>query len=200
MREGPQGFTLLELLVALSVFAVVSVAAYQGVSILSRAHERQETIAARLTGLQRTVASLRRDVAQIAAVERPLTWHGGRQGGLVIVRGGWPNPAGLKRSGLLRVRYSLEAGRLRRRAYLYPQDGNTSVLDETMMDGLDGWSLRLLVGNEWVARDTWPPEKGVTEAGAPPVSPRALEIVFDTRAWGPVTVLLAVTTGQGGAS
>ncbi|MBA2491775.1 MAG: type II secretion system minor pseudopilin GspJ, partial [Gammaproteobacteria bacterium] len=102
-RDG--GLTLIEFLIAVAVFAVLSALAYSGLNnvLLTSSHARAESD--RLTRLQMTMRYLQRDIDQIvnrrvrdqygdqrpplestvAAEEAPL---------LSFTRAGWTNPAG----------------------------------------------------------------------------------------------------------
>lgn len=118
------GFTLVELILAIGISALIAVAAYAGVRVAVAADEGLRAEATRLYELQRALNIIEEDLSQIRP--RSATTAGGvRQaafkGGvlqrplLAFTRAGVPNPAGLQRSELQRVEYVLEDGRLWRR-------------------------------------------------------------------------------------
>ena len=114
------GFTLLEMLIALAIFSLVSMTAG---SLLFQAVEAQDVsvrLGDRLTDIERGLGRLSRDVAQY--VPRQVRDEFGdanpslllNPGSLEFTRRGWANPADHPRSELQRVRYSAEGGALRR--------------------------------------------------------------------------------------
>ncbi len=128
------GFTLLEMLVAIAIFASLSMGAYQvlqGVLTSDEVAKKKET---RLAELQLAFGLLERDVSQM--VPRSGRSEGennkvllaasrfGQQSddwGMAFIRGGWLNPDGiLPRSGLQRVGWRLKDQTLERLSYLYP--------------------------------------------------------------------------------
>jgi len=110
------GMTLLELLVALAIFAMLAAMAYGGLNAVLRTGHKTGDAAQRLAQLQMAFHLLEKDLMQ--AVPRPIRQNHTMQlpamikdidsGGLEFTRTGRPNPSGLQRSHLLRVRYRLE--------------------------------------------------------------------------------------------
>ncbi len=121
-RPRSQGFTLLELLVAIAIFAIM--AALGGISL--EAVVTQQAIAnenyRQLKSLQRTVQILCDDLYQLQPrgvrdvlgqnYELPLIADGRGMYLLRLSRAGWRNPAGFSRGTLQRVQYRLNDGAL----------------------------------------------------------------------------------------
>ncbi|PVM77575.1 type II secretion system minor pseudopilin GspJ [Caulobacter radicis] len=124
-----KGFTLVEMLVAVLIFALISAA---GVAVMGSTLANQSAVRVtvdRHAELQRARAILKADLSQAAARRtrgedgRPaLTafaggdpWGGGGPL-LAFVRRGWENPDGDPRASLQYVEYALVEGRLERRA------------------------------------------------------------------------------------
>jgi general secretion pathway protein J len=63
-----RGFTLLEMLVAMAVFAIMSVVAYGGLRAVLSADQVTQEHARRLADLQVTLSVLERDLAQIVDI------------------------------------------------------------------------------------------------------------------------------------
>ena len=130
MSRPRQGFTLVEVLVALAVFALIAAA---GALVLARTIDTRFTIhehSERIAELQRMRALLKADLAQAAPrrtrapTGRPLprAIMGQALPGdpvLVLARAGWSNPDGAPRPSLQRVEYRVVDGRLERRASTY---------------------------------------------------------------------------------
>jgi len=111
-----RGFTLLEMLVALAVFAVLGLMSSQMLSRILVVHEVATTRGQRLSEIQRGMDLLQRDIMQL--VHRPVRDELGdsipalRVGGeppLELTRTGWRNPLWLPRSELQRVAYLVDA-------------------------------------------------------------------------------------------
>jgi general secretion pathway protein J len=189
------GFTLLELLVALAIFALVSVMAYGGLATVLDQQFATEEIAEQLARLQKTYMVLQRDFEQV--VPRPVRdefgenmapLSGGTQ--LQLTRGGWNNPAGHPRSSLRRVGYRLEEQSLVRYAWsVLDRAQNSEPLEQSLLDGVTGIRTRYLdEGNEW--QDSWPPDRVTTPAAGAGVSlPLAVEVQLEHERFGPITWL-----------
>ncbi len=121
MPRNPRGFTLLELLVAVAILAVIGIASYR---LLDSTIATRDTAArhdATLLALQKAMQILQRDIEQAAS--RPVRDEFGdaqpalyipQENVLELTRLGWRNPLGEPRAELVRVRYIVEDGRLRR--------------------------------------------------------------------------------------
>ena len=177
------GFTLVELLVALVVFAVLAVIAYGGLNSMLTVRERVAASLERTVELQKAYARLRNDLQQLRA--RPSRDpYGEPQPALLLsgdvlelTRSGWRNPLSQPRSALERVAYRVDAdGRLLRTRWLAvdrAQDAATS--EAVVLTGVEELHWRFLDGTEW--RDAWP---ALSNTGAVPLDsvPRAVEVVL----------------------
>lgn len=113
------GFTLVEMLVALTIFALLAAA---GVGMLRSSVDTQSAVDRRLAEVGvvgRLHALLASDLGQ--AVLRPTRGPGGERPAFIgesarmqLVRAGWDNPDGEARSSLQRVEWRLEQGGLAR--------------------------------------------------------------------------------------
>ncbi len=112
------GFTLLELLVAMAIFGIISALALGGLNAIATQQAIAKDQILRLSALQRTVRFLTEDFAQLnprhvrdilgSNSEPPLLANLG-DGTLVrFSHGGWRNPVPVQRGTLQRVQYRLE--------------------------------------------------------------------------------------------
>jgi general secretion pathway protein J len=118
-RQG--GFTLLEVVVAVSIFAVMGVIAFSGLNKMTRDGQTLADSNNRLSELQFAVVYFDRDWAQVSP-RKIRNQYGDEESNIVIVddsitftRSGWSNILGHRRSNLQRVQYLVDDERLLRR-------------------------------------------------------------------------------------
>ncbi len=203
-----RGFTLVELLVALAIFAIMGVMAQAGVRAMLGSQERLAEENARLAELQLAWHTLASDLRQMtprpirdgrgqvrAALERrPIAGAAMR-----FTRSGWANPADERRSTYQRVSYRLEEGTLRR-AHWPRLDRSPASEAQTapLLAEVTGFEVRFL-GRESGWQESWPPP-GAGE-GAATRLPAAVEVTLATESYGEMTRLIrvAAAAGLGGA-
>jgi len=188
-----RGFTLLELLVAMAVFSVMSVLAYGGLRSVLDASQASEVRAERLAELQMAFSVLGRDVEQAIGREirdeygdsQPPVRAGPLADGVMLElsRAGWRNPAGAARSTLQRVAYRLEEETLYRHQWLVLDRAQDSAPAEAqLLTGVKDVRLRFLDGElQWHSQ--WPPLNRTD------VMPKAMEVVLELDEWGEITRL-----------
>ncbi len=188
-----RGFTLLELLVALSIFAVIAVLAYGGLGTVLDQRSATEASAERLAALQKTYLIIQRDIEQL--VPRPIRDEFGDPAPAIIggtafqlTRGGWSNPLGTRRSSLQRVGYALEEQELIRYSWLVLDRAQDSLpRRQVLVDDVNSMRVRYLDAEDnW--QDQWPPAQqtaGIANAlaGNPP---RAVEITLQHEQYGEI--------------
>jgi len=201
MNPAVRGFTLLELLVALAVFAIMATAAYSGLSnvLFTRAAVEQQN--RRLAAVQLAIFRLDQDIQQ-ATPRGVRDEYGDPQpalrGGallddvLILTRAGWDNPLGQSRATLQRVAYRLREGRLWRLHWDVLDRGGLVAPRETLLiDQVREFRARFLDRNgEW--RIDWPPPANAAADDHPPNPnrlPRAVEITLMLEDWGAITRL-----------
>ena len=116
VRQKSPGFTLLELLVSMSIFATLGLGAYQMLQTVADSHQRVRSSAEAFTGLNLAYSIIQRDFNQFAprAVRDeygevlPIIDFENEDYIIEFTRRGWRNPAGRQRSRLQRVAYSLD--------------------------------------------------------------------------------------------
>jgi general secretion pathway protein J len=199
-----RGFTLIEILIASAIAAILAAMAFIAMEEALQNRERVRTAQARLVAAQFTMRSLVQDFSQLAP--RPvrmqvgegyaaaLTGVPGAAAQVTLTRGGWSNPAGIQRSSLQRVRYELREGVLYR-DYWMALDASVDPLpvQRALLDGVEGFTLRYMNdGREW--QDNWPPPQSGEENQLrfQRWRPVAVEVTLQLTDWGTITRLIEV--------
>lgn len=197
-----QGFTLIEVLVALAVFGVLSLLAYMSLGQTLSNADMLTVRMDRLQSVQRTISYLSSELMQ--TVPRSVRDEFGDGStpalqsslasdfALQLTHGGWPNPAGIPRSTMQRTAYRIEDGELIRYHWnVLDRTVNSTPLATVMLDEVDSLTFRFLqVSDEWT--DQWPPLS--TQGGSNSSSlPRAVEIVLALADEGEITRIVEVS-------
>lgn len=197
-----KGFTLLELLIASIIFAIMAIMAYGGLANVMDNSKASQTALKRLQQVQQSVSVLNRDFLQILprAVRdeygnvQPALSAGNNIDNLVeFTRGGRVNPANLLRSTLLRVAYRFDEEKLVR--LQWPQLDNApgaEAKQTILIDDVENVTIRFLDQNgEW--QEQWPPlnSAGGINAGST-TELTAIEIVLQLNDWGDIRRLYAM--------
>lgn len=162
-----RGFTLVEILVAVLIAAILSVMAFEAMQQALTNRERIRDSAQRLQAVQFTMRSFVQDLSQLtprpvreplgAEFQPALLGTAGNSAQIAFTRAGWMNPAGVERSTLQRVRYALRDGTLYR-AYWTVLDAqlDPQPVERALVDGVRSFQVRYMNdGRSW--QDTWPP-------------------------------------------
>jgi general secretion pathway protein J len=184
----PSGFTLVELLVALAVFATMAGLAYGGLNSIARTRGELAKQEDRFRDLTRAIDMLNRDLGE--SVARPVRGSNGQQLPAIIgtseqieiTRLGFANPQAEQRSNLERVLYEVDANTLKRGRYAVldrVQDSAPTMSDLNV--AVDGFRLRYLNTNgQWL--ETWPPQDVASDQMA--ALPRAVQWTIQSRDYG----------------
>ncbi|SFF32435.1 general secretion pathway protein J [Fontimonas thermophila] len=202
------GFTLLELIVVIAIFAVFSLMAYGGLDSVLKTRRQVEAAQTRLAQLQKAYLRLRNDFQQVR--NRPArdgfgdlqpALRASDRGDVEFTRGGWRNPLNLPRPTLERVAYRYEDGKLIRMSWrVLDQAQDSKPVENVLLEDLEDLRWQYLdAQREWHPR--WPPDTADRQPAqiAPPM---AVEITLRTKDIGELRYLfrLGIDSGRTGES
>lgn len=206
-----RGMTLLEILVALSIFALIGTASYRLLSSVTLAKSINDSRMERLVAAQTTMSVLGNDLMQLAA--RPVREEKRDLAAFMTAdeeylfqysRFGWSNPLGAPRSDIQRVAWQIEwldedQNELVLVRYYWPvldRLSDTRRFRQPMLPGVSTVSLRVMDDKKrW--HQQWPPKStSKTRSGeeAPNLDqvPRAVELKIEHSELGTITRIWAV--------
>lgn len=199
-----RGFTLVEIMVAVMIAAILAVMAFEAMQQAINNRERVRASADRLQALQFAMRSFVQDFSQLAPrpVREPLgegfqpalTGTTGTVPQVAFTRGGWMNPVGVERSTLQRVRYVLRDGKLFRE-YWTALDATLDPppVSRELLDHVRTFRMRYMNdGRTW--QDSWPPAtaSGTRTERELRWRPIAVEVTIELEDWGKLTRLIEV--------
>lgn len=185
MRDA-RGFTLVEMLVALSIFAAV---AAMGVALLRSSVDTQDAVQARLkamSGTNRLRAIMANDLAQsLPRATRgpsgePMPAFAGSDRGFAFVHGGAASLAGTPRPGVERVAYALAGGEWRR-AVQPMLDGTPLGDGDRLVGEVRSVAVRYR-GDDGAWASSW-------NSGSDDLMPRAVEVTLTREGRAPLVML-----------
>ncbi len=199
------GFTLLELLVAMGIFAIIGAMALGGLNAIVGQEIQTRAQAERLATLQRALRLMATDFGSAdpryvrdllgTAHELPLLAEGRGDYLIRLTRGGWPNPAMLPHRGTLqRVQYRLDDGKLLREYWPVLDVGalGQPPRTEELLTGVNDVKFLFYDTSEgpgeW--QQEWPPLRNADGAAAS--RPQAIQVKLDLEDWGEIERLFEV--------
>jgi general secretion pathway protein J len=223
-----RGFTLVELLVALFITAIMFAIGYGALDQALTGRKNVEAQANRMVSIQRALRMFEQDIGLLTprpvrdaiggAYLAPLVAGTGSSTGistgnsasggsgtamsnltlqstalLTLTRAGWTNPAGVTRSELQRVFYTLEDGKLVR--YTLPvldAAGAVPAVRRELVDQVDALTFRYMdAGHHW--QDTWShPSTGSAQLASMRELPIAIEVTLVLKDWGSLVRVIEV--------
>lgn len=196
IRRRICGFTLIEMLVALAIFAIIAALAYGGLNRVIRQREQTTAAMQHVRDLQLAMSIMQRDFEQLEPRSVRDALQGNPRPALVgnpqniplveFTRGGWSNPLAEVRSTQQRVAYQLDDGKLQRLSWTeLDHAAQADPLKQTLMTGVTAFSLRYMQSDgQWL--DQWPPLNVSSNQFLDRV-PVAVEIKFTLKDWGEYT-------------
>ena len=177
MNSRIKGFTLLEILIALTIFSIMAVIASTVLYSVFNARDRTTQHAIRLSELQITMVLMERDITQM--LKRPLVLN---KNTIEFTRGGLINPLGYeKKSSLTRVMYQLTNTTLVRISHPFRLSLNEPSLkndEEPLLTKVKQLSFKY-IDNRFQTHDEWLTKN----------LPQAIRVTLTLEDWGEISVL-----------
>ena len=195
----PRGFSLIEMLVAIAIFALLSAMTWGGLAAIMRSRTALDENGTRLKRVQLAVASLERDLRQ--SVSRSVRGTYGEvlpalAGGsteLELSHGQFARTGAEARAKLGRTSWTLDGAGLRRSTFVVLDRAPQSrPLTRVALEDVRELRFRYL-DREGSWRSDWPPKDGPNRN--PDALPRAVEFRFASDDYGDITRLVELPDG-----
>ncbi len=203
-RRNQNGFTFVELIVAVFIFSVIVYSAFIGIKTASDMKSMADESMQRFREIQHAVDTLSRDLHQLTP--RPVrdqlgdgyvaALHADQRTLylLELTRAGWSNHIGFPRGTLQRVAYRLEEDKLFRdhQVVLDSTLANEPVKTE-LLTGIENIEIRFLdSSNQW--QHQWPPLSTLDGSGPAVLRmrPVAVEFLIELEDLGEITRLIEI--------
>jgi len=204
-RMQMRGFTLLEVLLAIMVTALIGLGSWQLLGSAIRTDELTEKRQTQLSELQKAMLIIERDLQQMVprAIRdgygdyRPALFTRDEFYSLEFSRAGWRNPLGDKRSEIQRVAYELDQNELVRHYWtVLDRAQDSESIRRVLLKDVEEVAFRFM--NEsggWV--DEWPSDQSSGSTGSSaggsvdPMEkynalPKAVELTIELKAFGEI--------------
>ena len=189
------GFTLFEMLIAVSIFAVIGVMSMSSLIQVGETGEQVSSAQQRLSNIQFMLAYIGKDVTQL--VNRKVRDQYGdeqpqlilKDNSLTFTRQGWSNLLQQPRSNLQRVEYVVQDETLVRRFWPELDQAYTErKLEQPLLSGIQDFSIKFITkGKEKL--DQWP----IDQPETPNTIPVALELTMELSGFGKIQRVFEVS-------
>ncbi|MBW4933080.1 type II secretion system minor pseudopilin GspJ [Marinobacter sp. F4206] len=191
-----QGFTLMEVLIAVTITAVIGLGVWQVISGVVTSRDRVNELSEDFDGLQRAMLLLERDITQIVNRSardiygdyKPALTSREEDFALLLTRQGWRNPLGTRRSGLQRVAWEFTGDELRRRYWpMVDQGQEDDSRDILLLEDVLAFEIRFLTDKRsW--QPEWPTDEmmaGLNPGSRPEIPlPAGIELTLEHERFG----------------
>ncbi|MEE8118761.1 MAG: type II secretion system minor pseudopilin GspJ [Gammaproteobacteria bacterium] len=201
MKVKKKGFTLLELLIATAIFALIGASAYSGLNGMLKRREAATEVTDRAREMQRGWFILSRDFSLAAArpireatlgsTEAALLANNQSVTAIVMTHAGRTNPGNLPRSNLQRVGYLIDDGKLKRLVWPVLDQAQDSLPYETVIfNDVDSLNLRFM-DDQYNWHEQWPPPN-VSLVYPEAYMPIAVDVALNLNDWGTINRLFEI--------
>jgi general secretion pathway protein J len=197
-RHQYQGFTLIEMVIAVAIFAVMMVIAFPGLTHIAKVGDQVGQSNRRLSELQFALTYLNRDWTQVSS-RKILDQYGDEKPHIVIednsisfTHSGWSNLLQQKRSELQRVQYLVKENQLIRQYWVsLDQATAEEPISTVLIDDVESFSVHLIDSSEQ-AIERWPLDEQEQQRVDKPI---ALRVEIDVKQFGQVHRIMEIPEG-----
>jgi len=199
LKDKNQGFTLLELLISMSIFSILSLMAYGGLESIITTKTHTEQISKRIVKLQQTFMFIGRDVEQaigrsvrdgFGEVQPAMKGDSFAREILTLTRAGYRNPLQVTRSQMQRVAYRFEDNKLIRLSWkMLDQDFDQEPEARELLDKIEKIEIRYF-DSAAQPQQQWPNGTG---DNVDTMLPWAVELTLTLEDMGEIRRLFSVT-------
>jgi general secretion pathway protein J len=172
MTRQSRGFTLIEIIVAVAIFGMLSIGAYTVLDAGVRTQRQTEFRLEKLATLQRALQVIEKDLQMLSLRQvrdelgdkipllRGQSDTSGQASSLEFTRSNWRNPAGLPRSNMQHIIYNFSQSKLDRVHYIFlDQVSGSAKVTRALLEDLKSMSITFLNNagqwsNTWAMFDT----------------------------------------------
>ncbi|MFT5226119.1 MAG: general secretion pathway protein J [Polaribacter sp.] len=193
-----QGFTLIEMVIAVAIFAVMMVIAFPGLTHIAKVGDQVGQSNRRLSELQFALTYLNRDWMQVSS-RKILDQYGDEKPHIVIenngisfTHSGWSNLLQHKRSELQRVQYRVKANQLIRQYWIsLDQTTAEEPISTVLIDNVESFAVYFIDGSEQTI-ERWPLDEQDQQRAGKPI---ALRVEIDVKQFGQVHRIMEIPEG-----
>ncbi|MCW8333341.1 type II secretion system minor pseudopilin GspJ [Vibrio paucivorans] len=200
-RSRSKGFTLIEVLVSIAIFASLSLGAYQVVSQVQKSNQLSLERSSRLKELQRALVMMDSDFRQMATRafrtngeepgEELLVWRDylldSDHKGVMFTRLGWHNPQQqFPRGEVTKVGYRVKENVLERIWWRYPDTpvGQEGLVTPQLTD-VESFDMKFYVNGQWLTK--WEEQPGL---------PQAVSVMLELKDYGKIERIYLTAGGD----
>ncbi|GAA0838897.1 GspJ family T2SS minor pseudopilin variant XcpW [Marinobacter szutsaonensis] len=194
MRQS--GFTLMEVLIAVTITAVIGLGVWQVINGVVNSRDRVNELAEEFDRIQRAMLLLERDITQVVNRSardvygdfQPALTSREEGYALLLTRQGWRNPLGLRRSGLQRAGWEYTGTELFRRYWPTVDQGQEDNSENVLLlEDITAFEVRFM-NSERSWQEDWPSDDdlaGLTPGDRPEIPfPLGIEVTIEHERFG----------------
>jgi len=185
------GFTLIEVLIALFIFAIISTITVLGLREVIQSYRSISHHQKLLQRLSLAVTLMRQDVGQIVI----YPWgQSGSKRSVSFVRAGLVNPFDLfHRSDLEQVKYTVEAGQLVRLSSVFDSNAQEASVRQVLLEHVVGMQVQY-IDQQGSLNSQWPPKSLKYENST--WLPIGIKIILALEPASKLTLVLPIASGR----
>ncbi|OGT54721.1 MAG: type II secretion system protein GspJ [Gammaproteobacteria bacterium RIFCSPHIGHO2_12_FULL_41_15] len=201
-NQPQSGFTLIEILIALAIFAIIGIICATAIRHMVDMHDRISKVNQRLAEVQIALVLMQRDMQEM--IDRPVLDANAHSIASILLGGNsltFTNSSNIdltelsSHSNLQRISYQLAGSQLVRQVWpvLDQPDTPSPPIQQPLLTGITQLNFQL-VDNKGRPQSVWPPPDTPATEGTP--MPRAVIMTLTLTDWGSIQKVIATPGGK----